>query len=135
MDIRPENSVISAFSPTVQPAPENKSEPSGSTPTNQNTTYSQSDNPQVNALRQILTDKPELQTKVKNAVGNHVDPLDEEVLSLFMRRHIQSYLEVRAASGEVLNPFEMFKVVQTQLGSNPGGPLFIKILKGFSGCS
>ena len=49
---------------------------------------------------------------MKNAVGNHdVDPLDEEVLSLFMRRHIQSYLQVRSASGEVLNPFEMFKVV------------------------
>ena len=59
--------------------PEITSEPSR-TPTNQNTIYPQSENPQVNALRQILIDKPELQAKVKNAVGSHVDPLDEEVL-------------------------------------------------------
>ena len=130
LDVRPEDSVISDSSLAVQPGPEIKNEP-GRGLAKQNTVHPQSDNPQVNALRQILIDRPELQTKVKNAVGNHVDPLDEEVLSLFMRRHIQSYLEVRAASGEVLNPFEMFKVVQTQLGRNPGGPLFIKILKGF----
>ena len=84
----------------------------------------------MNQLRQILLDRPELQSKVKNAVGSHVDPLDEDVLSLFMRRHIQSYLEIRVASGETLNPFEVFKVVQMQMMKNPNGPYFINIIKG-----
>ena len=131
VDVHPEEIITSVSSPDVDLPSGIKKIPSGGISTNQSTVYPQSDNPQVNALRQILIDRPELQTKVKDAIGNHVDPLDEEVLSLFMRRHIQSYIQVRAASGEVLNPFELFKVVQEQLGVNPGGPLFIKILKGF----
>ena len=130
-DVSPEEAILPASSPNFEPSPEIKSSPSSRVSTNQSRVYPQSDNPQINELRQILIDRPELQTKVSNAVGNHVDPLDEEVLSLFMRRHIQSYIQVRAASGEVLNPFELFKVVFEQLGVNPGGPLFIKILKGF----
>ena len=93
--------------------------------------HSQSTNPQVNELRQILIERPELQEKIHQAVGKHVDPLDEDVLSLFMRRHIQSYLQVRAASGEVLSPFETLKVIQAQVEANPGGPLIVKLIKGF----
>ena len=78
--------------------------------------YPQSDNPQVNALRQILIDRPELQTKVKNAVGNHVDPLDEEVLSLFMRRHIQSYLEVESLVAKFLTPLKCSKLFKLSWG-------------------
>ena len=130
MDVHQEEPAISAPIPTLESAPE-INDFSSQRAKSQSIVYPKSDNPQINELRQILIDRPELKMKVKNAVGNHVDPLDEEVLSLFMRRHIQSYLEVRVASGEVLNPFEMFKVVQTQLGANPGGLLFIKILKGF----
>ncbi len=131
VDVGQEETIIPASSPDVEPSSKIKKTPSSRIPTNQSTVYPQSDNPQVNELRQILIDRPELQTKVSNAVGTHVDPLDEEVLSLFMRRHIQAYIQVRAASGEVLNPFELFKVVLEQLGANPEGPLFIKILKGF----
>ena len=131
VDVHPEEPIIPASSPSVQPALETNNESSIKNPANQNIVYPQPYNPQVNQLRQILIDRPELQSKVKNAVGSHVDPLDEDVLSLFMRRHIQSYLQLRASSGEVLSPFEMFKVVQEQVGANPGGPIFLKILKGF----
>ena len=131
VDVHLEEPIIPDSSPGVQPALEINNESSTKNPANQNSVYPQSDNPQVNQLRQILMDRPELQSKVKNAVGSHVDPLDEDVLSLFMRRHIQSYLQLRASSGEVLNPFELFKVVQEQVGANPGGPIFLKVLKGF----
>ena len=119
------------LSQQVESAPTVKSEPVESVATQPRVIHPQSADPQVNQLRQILMDRPELKSKVKNAVGSHVDPLDEDVLSLFMRRHIQAYLEIRVASGEVLSPFEMFKVVQAQVSANPGGPIFLKILKGF----
>ena len=131
LDERSENSINSATQPTVVPSLDVINEPSSKTQTDQNTIYPQSDNPQVNELRQILIDQPNLQAKVHQAVGKNVDPLDEDVLSLFMRRHIQSYLQVRIASGEVLSPFEMLNVVQTQMKANPGGELALKIIKGF----
>lgn len=131
VDVHLEEPIIPVSSPSVQPALEINNESSTKNLVNHVIVYPQSDNPQVNQLRQILMDRPELKSKVRNAVGSHVDPLDEDVLSLFMRRHIQSYLQLRASSGEVLSPFEMFKVVQGQVVANPGGPIFLKILKGF----